>query len=98
MMTIPFTQFLMPDGRQRLGSIARPKAIADKAAAVIALGGRFTAEVLPTGQISLALEYDDTDYDLELTDNGPNVPVAVDTLVSRVYNSLIADSQEDGEA
>jgi len=92
LLAIPFTQFLMPDGRQKPISIKRPKDVVDKALSIIAAGGRFTAEVLGTGAVSLALELEGDDYDLELLDNGPGVPDAVDALVERVHESLIANA------
>lgn len=52
-MTIPFTQYLLPNGRKQQIKIERPADIEKIAHAFIASGGRYEAEILTTGQISL---------------------------------------------
>jgi hypothetical protein len=57
-MSIPFTQYLRPDGRRRDEAIDRSaevEALADK---FIAAGGRYECEVLTTGHVSLTAAYD----------------------------------------
>lgn len=87
-MLIPFTQYIRPHGHRRAESIDRSDDIGEKARHCIEQGGRFTAEVLTTGQVSLAFELDGDDLDIEVTDNGPDVPHAVDRLVERVHAAL----------
>ena len=93
---IPFTQFLRPNRQPRDMNIARPVEIADIADEVIALGGRFTAEELMTGAVSLACEYDDMDIVVELTKNGPAVLDAVDKLVRESLKEIKA-AQENAD-
>ena len=90
---IPFTQFFMPDCRQVQTSIKRPKEIHDKAIEIIGRGGRFTAVYWQTGEVSVALEMNNVGYDIELTSNKSNVSVVFDTLVKRVYESLIVGGE-----
>ena len=88
-MDIPFTQFLLPEGRQKPIVIDRPKEISDMAVDVLSTGGRFTAEILVTGLISLAYEKEIDgeieDVDIDVIPNGPEVPLAVDRLVKRLH-------------
>ena len=55
-MSIPFTQYHLPNGRRTTESYdpGSPaiQALADK---IIAVGGRFEAEILRTGQVSLTV-------------------------------------------
>jgi hypothetical protein len=88
-MSIPFTQFLRPNGRQRFATIDRPEEIEAQALAVIRAGGRFTAEVLRTGHASIACEYEDEDIAIEVVMNGPKIPEAVDKVVKSAYKQLV---------
>lgn len=81
--SIPFTQYLFPNGRKVKVSIERPLEIATKAADIIASGKRFECEMLTTGDVSLTIADDDGDQDIEVVPNGPDVPAAVDRLVLR---------------
>jgi hypothetical protein len=82
-MSIPFTQFLMPTGRPKRIEIDRPLATEILAAQLIADGYRFECEILSTGQVSLTCEDDDDEtLAIEVCSNGPDVPLAVDRLVS----------------
>ncbi len=91
MFEIPFTQYLMPDGRKRDVSISRPKEIYDKALDIIDAGYRFEAEVLTTGQVSLTITGRDEDVDIEVVENGPKVPLAVDNMVNRFWEAVKGD-------
>lgn len=75
-MSIPFTQFLMPDGRRMLKfttakamcreiTIDRPAPIEDLAKQIIARGYRFEIEMLMTGQISMEIVRDVPDPDVD---------------------------------
>ena len=72
---IPFTQFLMPDGRIRDGGFKRSAEIEKMAAEVLDTGGRFTSEMLSTGEISIAYEKqgEDQDVEVDVVKNGPEV-------------------------
>lgn len=85
-MSIPFTQFLLPNGRRRHETIDRPDDIEALANSFIASGGRFEMEMLPDLEtVSLtAVHKVDGEYDdiaIEVCSNGPDVPDAVDRLV-----------------
>lgn len=81
---IPFTQFLRPDGRPVPVRIERPDDIATKAEAIIARGYRFECESLSTGDVSLTITNDKRgDVEIEVVPNGPEVPLAVDRLITR---------------
>lgn len=79
--SIPFTQFLRPDGRRASVAIIRPAPVLEKASAIIAAGFRFECEELATGHASLTIADDEGDHAIEVVVNGPGVPEAVDRLV-----------------
>jgi len=89
---IPFRQYLRPDGRQRKVEIDMPPEVEHLAYGFINAGGRYEAEVLTTGDVSLTAVYDvdgeDQDIAIELCDNGPGVPEAVEKLVRKSVNWL----------
>lgn len=90
MQSIQFTQYLMPDGRKAEVTIDRPDDIAVKAREIIARGFRFECEMLSDREsISLTItDPDEGDLDIEVVQNGPEVPLAVDRMVLRFYPSL----------
>lgn len=82
-VAIPFTQYLKPGGRRADVSIERPAHIASMADRIMERGYRFECEVLSTGQVSLTVADYEGDHDIELCNNGIEVPGAVDRLVTR---------------
>ncbi len=86
-MPISFTEYVLPNGAQRERSISRPETIEDAAKRFIFCGGRFECEILTTGDISLTAVMDvdgePEDIEIEVCENGPAVPAAVDRLVLR---------------
>lgn len=88
-MSIPFTQYLMPDGRTRPEVIDRPADIEALAHEAIGRGVRFEVEMLPTGHISFeAVRDDDGEIEslaAEISSNGPPVLDAVDRLVRAAH-------------
>jgi hypothetical protein len=82
---IPFTQYLLPNGRKIDVSIERPKDIYDKAMDIIKAGYRFEVEMLTNGLIHMTITDDDDDQDGEVVNNGPEVPIAVDRMVTRFH-------------
>jgi hypothetical protein len=81
-MTIPFTQYLRPDGRPTPVEIDRPEDIERMAQRFIDAGGRFECEHLTTGHASLTATWNGEDIAIEVVGNGPEVPAAVDRLVA----------------
>jgi hypothetical protein len=87
-MSIPFTQYLRPNGRRRPMTIDRPQPIEDLASAVDIAGGKFTCEELSTGEVSVACEYGDQDIACEVCPNGPEVEAAVDRMIKTAYKRI----------
>jgi hypothetical protein len=89
MPEIKVTQFLLPDGRQKEVFIERPDEIAAMAGKIVAAGYRFTVELLTTGHVSMAIEDDEQDHDIELVPNAPGVVgQGFDRLVTRFAATL----------
>jgi hypothetical protein len=84
-MSIPFTQYLRPDGRRRPTEIDMPGEVEALAHKFIGAGGRFESEELMTGHVSLTavhtVEDEPQDIVIEVCANGPAVPDAVERLV-----------------
>lgn len=83
---IPFTQYLRPDGRPSDEGIEMSAEIEALAQRFIAAGGRYEAEVLREGTVSLTAVHDDAeekDIAIELCPNGPEVDAAVEKLVRK---------------
>jgi len=94
-MAIPFTQYLMPNGRAVGVAVDRPPAIEALAQNVLTAGYHFDAEFLSTGQVSFTCEKNDPatdDEDLpiahEICTNGPAVLDAIDRLVCNAAERL----------
>jgi hypothetical protein len=85
---IPFTQYLRPDGRKRPVEIDMPPPIEHLALQFIKAGGRYECEELRTGQVSFTAVFDDDDIALELCQNGPDVPCAVEMVVRKSISFL----------
>lgn len=83
MADILFTQYLRPDGRKAAVTIDRPDDIAKLADRIIDRGFRFECEHLTTGHASLTIAGADDDEDIEVVRNGPEVPVAIDRMITR---------------
>lgn len=93
-MSIPFTQFLMPDGRRDQVTIQRPAEIEEQAHAIIARGFGFEIEILTTGQISMEIcspetaKKDAVVLTHEICRNGPEVLESVDKMVREAFRVL----------
>ena len=98
-MSIPFTQYLRPDGRKVAVRIDRDPAVEAKAATLLVKGYRFECEVLTTGDCSFTINHpaklDGADLDIELSSNGTEVPLAVDRLINRYYSRIISCSETE---
>ena len=82
MSTVPFTQYLRPDGEKRAMEIEVPDDIAAKAKLIIEAGFRFEIEELMNGKISMTVSDDDADYTHEICANGHAVPDHVHKLIT----------------
>jgi hypothetical protein len=85
-MSIPFTQYLRPDGRKASATIERPAEVEAIAQELIGRGVRFEVEHLRTGEASFEAVVTDEEGDvvtiaIEIVENGPPVPEAVDRLI-----------------
>jgi hypothetical protein len=96
MRPIAFTQYLRPRGEKKEITIHRPELIAAKAKELVTAGWALEAEVLMTGEVSLTCELCDDAGDLiadfiEVVPNGPEVPIAVDRMITEAHASLTKD-------
>jgi hypothetical protein len=91
-VSIPFTQYLRPDGRRTDVSIDRPADVEAMANVFISAGGCFECEELLTGHASLTavfpLNEGPEDIAIEVVPNGPPVEAAVDRLVASAVDWL----------
>lgn len=92
-MSIPFTQFLRPNGKRRHVSIDRPADVEAKAQALIDAGCRFEIEELTTGHVNIEccgpVLGEDGTISGELCHNGPEVLEAVDRIVNAACERLV---------
>jgi len=82
---VPFTQYLLPNGRKREVTMDVDKATCEAATKLIADGVHFDAEILTTGEVSLTAENDSLDEPVLATavvKNGPGMREAVCKLVA----------------
>ena len=81
-MTIPFTQYLRPNGLKVPMFIHCRANVEEKAHQIIKNGYHFECEVLTTGEVSLTITNDeDGDVAIKVVPNGPEVPIAVESLI-----------------
>lgn len=76
-MSIPFTQYLLPDGRKKIIEIDLDEIYGDAANMIIDSGCVFEIEILNTGHISMTISDDEDDLFIEVCNNGPDVPIRV---------------------
>lgn len=95
MKPVQFTQYLRPNGRRKAISIEVPDEVAALADHVCSKGYRFEVEELMTGHVSLTVcgpsleEPGETDdIAIELVNNGPDVPPAVERLVREAHKLI----------
>lgn len=93
-MAIEFTQYLLPNGRQKKIEIDMPEDIETKARSLQEKDCYFDAEVLTTGLVSFTCMkngYQDDDcVSIELSENGPAVLDAVSNLINTAYERVCA--------
>lgn len=87
---IPFTQYLLPDGRQRRMRVNRNQETERRAGELMAAGYEFTCEILTTGEVSLecALRGDEEPLVSAVCENGVLVLNAVDKLIADAYERV----------
>jgi hypothetical protein len=90
MATVAFTQYLRPNGRAVDVSIERPDEISNLADKIVSRGYRFECEHLTTGHISVTIANPkkDIDEDIEVINNGPEVPIAIDRMIKRFASKI----------
>ena len=91
MADIPFTQYLLPDGKRR--KITFPaseleEGVLEMAQYLLDNGCRFDAEILQTGMISFTCERDDDLISIQLCPNNPQVVASVNKLIKQSYEIL----------
>lgn len=82
-MAVPFTQFLLPDGRQKEIEISLDPDVEAKAQDIIAAGYKFEIEILRTGIISatIADPIQEEDVAHALMRNGIQVPPGITKMI-----------------
>lgn len=99
-MSVPFTQYLRPDGRPSPELIDRPADVEAVAKDLIRRGVRFDIEFLMSGVVSLTAEVDVAgEVDVlshALSRNDRSVLDAVDALVETAWSRLLADAMGCG--
>lgn len=82
MASIPFMQYIRPDGRQSpmLFDTDDPEQLSG-AARILARGWRFEAEVLTTGDVSLTISNGDFDVACVISENGPEIDDRITQLI-----------------
>lgn len=83
--TIPFTQFLLPDGRKAPLTVDCSVEVASVAESVIADGYEFQIEILTTREVSMTCfdPQEEEDIAIEVCPNGPGIEEAVGRLVKQ---------------
>lgn len=79
--SIPFIQYLRPNGRKQAVSIERSAHVVTRADFIRDHGFRFEIEELMTGQVHMTISDDNGDYSSKICDNGPDVPATVDAMI-----------------
>lgn len=92
-MRVPFTQFLMPDGRRREVTFECKEEFDSAVKFLLDFGARFECEILSIGAVSLTVEFftpDREDLTLahEISANGPEVTEAVEKLITNAVQAL----------
>jgi len=88
---IPFTQYLLPNGRQRPVEIEVDSATAAVAHKILALGRyRFECEMLRTGEVSLTTfdTKEEVNIVIEVCPNGSEVPEAVNKMINAAWSYI----------
>jgi len=98
-MSIAFIQYLRPHGTRQEIYIKRDHVIEMMATQLIHAGCRFEIEELMNGKISMTVEnYEysekfNSPVSSAVTDNGPAVIAAVDSIIVEAFQKLIAEAE-----
>jgi len=97
-LSIPFTQYLKPDGRKRMMRFGVLGESAVAARKVLDAGLQFECEILTTDEVSLTVFDDEIEEDIaiEVCPNGPDVDAAIVRLINAAVE-YIADKEAEGE-
>jgi hypothetical protein len=93
-MSIPFTQYLLPNGRPVSNSIDMPEDVEKKAAALIQAGYHFDIEVLTTGLVSMTCEDEEDVISIAICENGPPVVDSVRKIVEDAAHKKLKNYKE----
>jgi hypothetical protein len=74
-MKIEVIQFMLPDGRQVIREIEIPEELDTQYMAMKECGCRLTCEMLSDFDVSVAIEHEEGDYDIEVVTNYPGLPM-----------------------
>jgi len=100
-MSIPFTQYLRPDGRKAFVTIDMPAEVEAIASELIKNGYHFDIEELTTGAVSMTCEKYDDSISMEVCSNGPAVVECVEKLIrtadKKHREGWRPNQDEDGE-
>ena len=95
MITIPFTQYHLPNGRANKelfyfqdGDLENSEQFNEKLQELLSNNVRFDAEILTTGIFSFTAELDDDLLSIQLADKGPTVIKAIEILVLDAHKEL----------
>ena len=72
-MLIPFTQYMLPNGRQVATFFECEKGLDSKVREILDAGFRFTCEILSTGKIAVYISDEEEGFALEVCANGPEI-------------------------
>lgn len=88
-MSIPFTQFMLPNGRRVQVSVDRSSEVEEKAQKLISEGFAFEVEILRNGVVNMDCNRGDVILGQELATNDTDVPEKVDRLVNKAYERFL---------
>lgn len=97
--TVPFTQYLLPDGRKAPVLFETDKEHSAKGAAIRAAGFEFEIEMLTTGAVSATIvdPISEEDVDIVVASNGPTSSAAINAMIDRFHASMGARRAGDDE-
>ena len=95
--TIPFTQYLRPDGRRRPLSVTVSEELGALAHELLEKGFHFDIEELQTGMVSMTCEKGEIVAGHEICPNGPGIDGFIEKLVRSAYDNKDKTQEEDDE-
>jgi len=87
-MSIPFTQYIRPNGHKKQIIINRPEEIEKLAKTLIAEGVHFDVEILTNDMVSMTAEKDDKVLSIELSPREPQIEEKIDSLIKCAYRMV----------